>query len=302
MFLPMELRHLRHFAAVVECGNLSKAADRIYISQPALTRSIKNLEDIVGAALLERQPRGVVPTPAGATLYEYARLILNEAARARAEVKAVEAGQRGEVAIGIAAMFADHIVDRAVAALGRGKEPVAVRVTQGFYEDLIEDLRDGTLDLLFTNLPNVAMPDDVSVEPVYDVRASIWVNSASALGRSGAVDDADLIAARWAIVESPHTQDFLDRLLARDREIPAMNYAVRTNSLNLIRALVAAEDYVTLLPDHLMETLAAQGKVRRLETARGPVMRRAVIIRRKSAPKRPLLEQFCAALHAAKVG
>jgi DNA-binding transcriptional LysR family regulator len=295
----MELRHLRHFAAVVDAGNLSKAALRVHISQPALTRSIKNLEDIVGAVLLERRPRGVVPTAAGATLYEYARLILNEAARARAEVKAVEAGQRGEVAIGIAAMFADHIVDRAVADLGRGAEPVAIRVTQGFYEDLIEDLRDGTLDLLFTNQPNLATPDDVVVEPVYDVRASLWVNAAHHLGQGGRVSEADLVAARWAIVESPHTQDFIDRLLAGDREVPQMNYAVRTNSLNLIRALVAREDYVTLLPDHLMAGLEAEGKVRRLETASGPVLRRAVIIRRKSAPKRPLLDQFCAALRAA---
>ena len=79
VYWAMELRHLRHFAAVVEAGNLSKAAEKVFISQPALTRSIKNLEDIVGAELLERRPRGMVPTPAGIALYRYAQLMLNEA-------------------------------------------------------------------------------------------------------------------------------------------------------------------------------------------------------------------------------
>jgi len=126
----MELRHLRHFVAVVDAGNLSKAADRVCITQPALTRSIKNLEAYLAAELLERRPRGIVPTPAGDALYRYARLMLNEAARAQAEVKAVHKGAKGELAVGIAAMFGDHIVDRVVAAVCGAGHDVALTVTE----------------------------------------------------------------------------------------------------------------------------------------------------------------------------
>ena len=74
----MELRQLRHFVMVVDTGNLSRAAERVAISQPALTRSIKNLEESLGVELLERKPRGVVPTEAGVTLYHHSKMVLND--------------------------------------------------------------------------------------------------------------------------------------------------------------------------------------------------------------------------------
>ena len=77
----MEFKQLRHFVAVVECGTLSGAAEILNITQPALTRSIKNLEGDLEAQLLERQSRGVIPTEAGYRLYDQAKMILNEAAR-----------------------------------------------------------------------------------------------------------------------------------------------------------------------------------------------------------------------------
>mgnify|MGYP000209165721 CR=1 FL=1 len=56
----MELRQLRHFVAVVDMGNLSRAAERVAISQPALTRSIKNLEELLGVELLDRKPADAI--------------------------------------------------------------------------------------------------------------------------------------------------------------------------------------------------------------------------------------------------
>lgn len=88
----MELRQLRHFVAVVECGNLSRASRKVHISQPALTRSIKALEDLLRARLLDRKPRGVVPTPTGDIFYQHAKLILNECARAKDDIADAESG------------------------------------------------------------------------------------------------------------------------------------------------------------------------------------------------------------------
>lgn len=88
----MELRQLRHFVAVVDSANLSRAAERVAISQPALTRSIKNLEDLLGVELLERQPRGVAPTEAGLALYHHAQIVLNACQRLTREVRELERG------------------------------------------------------------------------------------------------------------------------------------------------------------------------------------------------------------------
>ncbi len=294
----MELRHLRHFAAVVDAGNLSKAAERVCISQPALTRSIKNLEDLVGAELLERRPRGMVPTPAGDALYRYARLMLNEAVRAKAEVRAVQAGARGELAIGMAAMFADHIVDRAVAAVCGASGDIALTVTQGFLEDLVEALRDGQLDVIFSNLSNMILPDDVVVEAMLDLNAYVYAGAAHPLVTQPKIDKAMLIDQRWAIVDQPHMRDFLDHYFSADG-LATPAFVVRTNSLNLIHSLIANAGFVGILPEHVIQRRSRRGEVRRIDAPGCPVVRKAGILTRRSMPARPVVSQFIAELRAA---
>jgi DNA-binding transcriptional LysR family regulator len=297
----MELRHLRHFAAVVEAGNLSKAAEKVFISQPALTRSIKNLEDLVGAVLLERRPRGMVPTPAGDALYRYARLMLNEAIRARAEVRAVAAGARGELAIGMAAMFADHIVDRAVAAVCSAGREVALTVTQGFLEELVDALRDGRLDVIFSNLSNMVLPDDLSVEPMLDLHAYVYAGAGHPLvGRRG-IDKQLLLEQRWAVVDQPHMRDFLDHYFSADG-LATPEFVVRTNSLNLIRSLIANGGFIGILPEHVIQRRTRRGEVRRIDAPGCPVVRKAGLITRRSMPARPVVDMFVAELRAACAG
>jgi DNA-binding transcriptional LysR family regulator len=286
----MELRHLRHFVAVVDCGNLSKAAERVCLSQPALTRSIKTLEEHLAAELLERRPRGMVPTPAGEALYRYARLMLNEADRARAEVQAVQSGARGELAIGMAAMFADHIVDRAVAAVCAAGNDVALTVTQGFLEELLEALRDGRLDLIFSNLSNVSLGDDLLVEPVLDLHAHVHAGADHPLA-GVAVDKTMLLDQRWAVVDQPHMRDFLDQYFAADG-LPVPAFVVRTNSLNLIASLIANGGFIGILPDHVVTRRAGPGAVVRLAAPGCPIRRRAGIITRQSMPPRAVVTSF----------
>ncbi|MBC7522437.1 MAG: LysR family transcriptional regulator [Sandarakinorhabdus sp.] len=294
----MELRHLRHFAAVVDAGNLSKAAERVFISQPALTRSIKNLEDIVGAVLLERRPRGMVPTPAGDALYRYARLMLNEAARAKAEVKAVQAGARGELAIGMAAMFADHIVDRAVAAVCGSGRDVALTVTQGFLEELVEALRDGRLDVIFSNLSNMVLPNDVIVEPILDISAYVYAGAGHPLVGKAGIDKALLLEQRWAVVDQPHMRDFLDHYFSADG-LATPEFVVRTNSLNLIHSLIVNGGFIGILPEHVMRRRTRSGSAVRIDAPGCPVVRKAGLITRKSMPARPVVDMFVAELRAA---
>ncbi len=102
---------------VVDIGCVSGASEQLHITQPALTRNIKNLEESLNAILVDRKPRGVVPTEAGHALCRYAHLILNEAKRAARDVQAIANGKKAHVHIGIAALFSRSIVDRLVVAL-----------------------------------------------------------------------------------------------------------------------------------------------------------------------------------------
>jgi DNA-binding transcriptional LysR family regulator len=297
----MELRHLRHFAAVVDAGNLSKAAERLFISQPALTRSIKNLEDIVGATLLERRPRGMAPTPAGTALYRYAQLMLNEAVRARAEIKAVQAGAKGEMTIGMASMFSNHIIDRVVATIcGTGRN-VALTVRQGFLEELVDALRDGRLDVIFSNLSNVVLPVDLKVEPILDIRAFLYGGAAHPLVGKRRVDKDVLYGQKWVVGDQPHARDFLDQYFSGDGlGIPEL--VVKTNSLNLIRSLITHGGFISVLPEHLVRRQAKNPEMKLINAPGFPIIRKAGIITRKSMPARPIVDRFIGELRALCAG
>lgn len=100
-FGAIEFRHLRYFAAVVESKSFRAAALRLHVSQPPLTRQVQQLEELLGVVLLERQPRGIELTAAGAVFYEEARnlLMLAEAAIDRTQMAAQ--GQLGRLDVGV---------------------------------------------------------------------------------------------------------------------------------------------------------------------------------------------------------
>ena len=74
----MELRHLRYFCAVAEEKNMTRAAEKIFMAQPPLTRQIKQLEEEVGVQLVQREARGISLTPAGEYFWQQAQLILDK--------------------------------------------------------------------------------------------------------------------------------------------------------------------------------------------------------------------------------
>lgn len=97
----MDLRKLRYFADVVEAKSMSKAAERLYVAQPALSKSIQSLEEELGAQLLQRSAKGVAMTEAGARLYEHCQIVFKQLDRARHDVRKSIARPSGVVAVGL---------------------------------------------------------------------------------------------------------------------------------------------------------------------------------------------------------
>lgn len=97
----MELRHLRYFVSVAELGSVSRAAEKLFIAQPALSAQIKQLEEEVGAGLFVRLPRGVRLTPAGESFFEDAKAILTRAQQATMRARERQSGQRTTLRLGL---------------------------------------------------------------------------------------------------------------------------------------------------------------------------------------------------------
>ncbi|WP_374668555.1 LysR family transcriptional regulator [Ramlibacter sp.] len=157
----MELRQLRYFVAVAEAKNLSRAAERLHLSQPPLTRQIRQLEIDVGARLFERTSRGVELTEAGRLFLDDARNILDLVPRAAARARSAHAGQIGRLDV---AVFGSVMFGRlpqllaAFRAAHPGVELVFHTMNKG---DQIQALRQGRIHAGFSRLTS-SYPDMAS--------------------------------------------------------------------------------------------------------------------------------------------
>ncbi|MGW2183830.1 LysR family transcriptional regulator [Streptomyces sp. NPDC001732] len=147
----VELRTLRYFVAVAEERHFGRAAARLHMSQPPLSRAIKRLEADVGALLLARSPAGVTLTPVGAVLLDEARALLDHADRVRVRVSA--AAGVATITVGILGDGTDPGVSRLAAAYRRRHPGVDIRIRETDLTDPTCGLRAGLVDVALTRAP-----------------------------------------------------------------------------------------------------------------------------------------------------
>jgi DNA-binding transcriptional LysR family regulator len=147
----MDLRLLGYFVAVVEEKHFGRAAVRLHMTQPPLSRAIRQLEADLAAELLHRSPAGVELTPAGAALYDEARAMLAQADRARVRVAA--AAGADTITIGTLADSVEQAGSRLARAYREQHPGIRVRIRETDFSDPTTGLRTGLVDVALTRAP-----------------------------------------------------------------------------------------------------------------------------------------------------
>ena len=145
--MGMELRHLRYFVAVAETENVSRAALKLHVSQPALSRQVRDLEDELGFLLLERTARSVRLTDAGRVFLTEAREVLQRSDAAIAKARAIATDGRGELQVGYAPSPTVRILPPTLRAFQAQRPKVRVRLHDLSTEEMVAGLCDGKLDI-----------------------------------------------------------------------------------------------------------------------------------------------------------
>ncbi|MDD5139425.1 MAG: LysR substrate-binding domain-containing protein [Verrucomicrobiales bacterium] len=143
----MELRHLRYFVAVAEAENVTRAALKLHVSQPALSRQIHDLEDEIGFPLLERSAKSVRLTAAGRFFLNEARAVLQRAGDAVKAARAVAGGTRGEIHVGYAPSITVQILPPTLRIFQAEFPGVKVALHDLSTEEMLTQLRVGKLDV-----------------------------------------------------------------------------------------------------------------------------------------------------------
>ncbi len=150
-WLVMEFRLLRYFVTLAEERHFGRAAARLHMTQPPLSRAIKQLESDLGVVLVHRSPTGVELTASGNLLYEEARGLLNQAEQARQRV--TSAAGAATLRIGTLADTADEVSTRLAATFRLRHGDVSIRIHEADFTDPTAGLRRGLADVALTRLP-----------------------------------------------------------------------------------------------------------------------------------------------------
>jgi len=243
----VDMRQVHHLVAVVEHGNMLRAASAIHISQPALSKSIQNLEAELGVRLLERSPRGVSPTIYGTTLLKHARLLLNQREQAVAEIEAIKDGHLGHLRLGVA-NFAIDFLPAVLAKLLSSRPGLSFDIVDGTYEGLTALVREGALDAVVSGLPPLHQAEDLVHQ---ELTATEFVRVCRPDYRpfqQPEVSTETLGKARWILPNRPQAIIDLWELTFREVRVTPPKPVLQSASMMFIKAMLMEGQFLTVLP------------------------------------------------------
>lgn len=169
----MNLRHLEHWLALADTGSFSRAAEKLHITQSALSRSIQSLEEELGGPLVDRIGKRNELTPLGHSVLERARRIVQEAADLQQGAALLQQGGMGSLRVGLGSGPGALLMTPWLVHMARNHPTVKVGITRGPAELQLQQLRDRLLDALVVDVRRVVPAADLRIEGVTDAPAGL---------------------------------------------------------------------------------------------------------------------------------
>lgn len=191
----LKLRHLQMLVALDQFRHLGRAAEFLSVTQPAVSKTLAEIESLFGIPLFVRSTRGTEPTAAGASVVRFARSVLAGYERTRDEIAAEASGASGRTSVGAMVVATPVLLAQAVERLKERSRRATVLIDEGDLTRLLPRLRLGELDLFVGRLePGYAAPD-LETEPLYEDPMVAVVRPGHPLARKRAVRWADIAGA-----------------------------------------------------------------------------------------------------------
>jgi len=255
--------------ALADAGSFAGAAVATGLSQPALHRAVRDLEQVCGAPIADRQGRGVALSPAGRRIARGIRLAAAEIAAGIADLSA-DPDDAGRIAIGAMPLCRALVLPHAIAAFVGGRPRAALDVVEGSWRELVEPLRDGRIDLMIGAL-RPEPPAGLEQRALFEDRLAVVARAGHPLAATPSPTTADLRRFGW-IVGQPQTplRAHWETLFADGAPPPT---PIECGSVMVIRGVLAASDLLTLLSPDQVALEIASGMLTRIGPPRATAVR-----------------------------
>lgn len=278
----MELRQLQYFLCLYEEGNVTRAARRLNVVQPALSMQIAKLEAEIGQKLFERSSKGMLPTIAGRTMFQLFTPILNDISAAKNRMARLGNDIVGHVSVGLIASVTQSVLAQSLLAFGERYPAVNVTVIDGYSTTFIEQMSAGDLDIAAINLSR-QLPG-LNSEPILQEEMVLVSGTMSGVAIPHEVRLQDLSKFKLVIPSKRHgLRTILDQAAAAKNMF--LSPKLEVDALIPIGDLVARTDWVTVLPSIAVHRGLADGTLTASRIVDPPILRKLVWI---YPPRRPL--------------
>ena len=256
----LKIRQLVVFNAVVQQKSVLKAAEKLNVTQPAVTRTIRDLEDIFSTKLFERSNRGVTPTIFGAALGNRTKQILAELRSAVDEINSIKNAEEGHVIVGTLISASAELLPNSIAALKSDFPRVVVTVREGVNELLLPALSNGEIDIVLGRIPDQKDYFNVIHYPLYSEPLQILAGHDHPLVSEHRIELEDLIDLQWIVpvVESPVS--YRVKLLFESAGLSPPARIIESLSLGTNLGLLQTLDAIAFLPGSVARHYEAMGQ------------------------------------------
>ncbi|MGE5792790.1 MAG: LysR family transcriptional regulator [Bacteroidota bacterium] len=293
----MELRDIEYFAVVAEHGNVRRASEALGLSPPALSKSLRRLEQSMQAKLVERTSKGVALTPVGTALLAQVgrlRLTLQDIKREAADLSQ---GSAGRLAIGVGATTVEDLPEAYVALLQEAPK-LTGRVVVADNDVMVPALRNAELDLLFNVIPDSPYEGCVQ-ERLFDDEFVVCAAADHPLAKRTALTLADLAHEQWAL-SAPTVLNVQHVFRAFEASgLPPPRVAIEARPVGLRLQICAATRLLSFNARRLLEQAAPSLGLRELPVEKLKWRRAVGVIYRKDAYLSPAARRLIGVLRAA---
>lgn len=254
----MDLKQLKALVTIAETTNMTRAADLLNIVQPALSRQIRMLEDELGTILFERGRQGMILNEEGKTFLEYARRILHEIEKAKAEIRPSSGTVSGIVNVGLLPSTSDLLSSMLLRQLQQQYPQIRITITAGYAGHLQEWLEVGEIDVAL--LYSAKLSASLHVQPL--VEEKLWFVGLPGNGlRPDKPVTLNSMADRPIILPSrPHGLRILVDQVGQENSLQ-LNVVAETNSMSVQKRLVLDGHGYTILPSIAIAEELAQARL-----------------------------------------
>lgn len=257
----LKVRHLRLLVAVYDFRNLRQVASNSYITVPAVSKALGDIERALGVKLFERTANGLRPTAYGETVVRHARTVLSTLNQTAEEIRALQTGSAGKVYVGTSPIVVSTLMPKALTLLKQDTPHTNVEIRENRMRALVQELQRGDLDMIVGRLPNKSDTVGLREQVLLSPQTKLVTGPRHPLSGRTKVEWSDLENFPWILPPvGSLLREPIENAFARHGLAMPTNY-IETLSNHLIRAYLQFNDAIALHTGDILYPYADVGPI-----------------------------------------